>query len=121
MAHGTTAFRYVGSLVKAGWSGARAARSRSGRSAGPPASLGILLGPALLGAGIGAWTAAAGKERRSRREIAAGGFLGGAIGLGAGAAWASRAPAGAAARGAIRSINAARDAHWLEKHPIAYA
>jgi hypothetical protein len=47
-------------------------------------------------------------------------LIGGAVGLGAGAVWASRDSAGAAARTAIRKINAARETHWLESHPIAY-
>jgi hypothetical protein len=50
-----------------------------------------------------------------------GGLAGGALGLGVGMAWESRSLTGGAARGAVRKVNAVRDAHWLAANPIAYA
>ena len=50
-----------------------------------------------------------------------GGLVGGAFGAAAALAWASRGFAGIAARKAVLQVNAARDAHWLETHPIDYA
>ncbi len=114
-------FTYINCLMKAGWNGARAAHPQSGRREVSNASIAFLLCPALLGTAIGAWNASFRKHGKSGREVAAAGFVGGAIGLGAGAVWVSRSQAVAVARAAIQSINAVRDAHWLEKHPIAYA
>jgi hypothetical protein len=52
---------------------------------------------------------------------ALGGVVGGALGAGIGAAWGSRDFMRKVARGAIKDVNAVRDAHWLEKNPITYA
>jgi hypothetical protein len=60
-------------------------------------------------------------NRKSVSRLGMGGLLGSAVGFGAAFAWASRADSGCAARRAIRLVNAARDAHWLETHPIDYA
>ena len=65
-------------------------------------------------------TRLAGKHKSASRT-ACGGLVGGVLGLGAGFAWASRGFISHAARTAIRRVNATRDAHWLETHPIDYA
>jgi len=49
------------------------------------------------------------------------GFLGGAIGFGAGLLWESRLLTASVACGALRNIDRVRDEHWLERHPIDYA
>jgi len=110
---------YVRNLVEAGWNGARSARRKADGTGRTPAR--ALLAPAAIAAGIGALSTSFGKGRRSGKSLIVAGCIGSAVGLSAGVAWASRGSAGPAARGAIREINAVRDARWLEKHPIAYA
>jgi hypothetical protein len=61
------------------------------------------------------------RNRKSASRTALGGLIGAALGLGAGLAWASRLHLAGAARTATRRVNATRDAHWLEAHPIDYA
>jgi hypothetical protein len=78
------------------------------------------LTPAALGACIGVLGSFAG-NRRSIRSAFAFGLLGGAIGFGAGVAWASRRLTGSVAHGALRNIGKVRDEHWFETHPIDYA
>jgi hypothetical protein len=100
---------YVGDLVEAGWNGAIGARR--------PASTASIWAPAAVGAIAGALSASFSGPRRSRQRALTGSVLGAALGL----LWGSRAVTAAAARGAARKVNTVRDAHWLEKHPIAYA
>jgi hypothetical protein len=106
---------YARNLIGAGWEGARAARNPA------PARTLALWAPAAIGAGIGALSVSLARRRRPPSSFAVAGVLGSVAGMGLGMAWASRASAGTAARGAIRNINAVRDARWLETHPIAYA
>ncbi len=49
------------------------------------------------------------------------GFLGWAIGLGAGIAWKTRGLTECVASNAFRNMGKVRDEHWLERHPIDYA
>ena len=79
------------------------------------------LKPAALGACLGMLSSHLGNENSSLRRMLLFGLLGGAIGFGAGMAWESRRLTASAARGALRNIHTARDEHWLEKHPVAYA
>jgi len=79
------------------------------------------LKPALLGACIGLLGSRVGNQNGSIGRMLLFGLLGGAIGFGAGVAWESRSMTASAARGALRNIHAARDEHWVEKHPVAYA
>ncbi len=88
---------YIRQLVEAGWQGATSTRTSA------------MLAPAALGAGIGALSATL--RRRNRKALAV--IIGGALGLGAGAATV-------ALHGAVRRINTTRDMHWLEKNPICY-
>jgi len=111
---------YLWQLVEAGWDGALSVRKKFAVRPPAPVPTGVLLGPAAIGASIGALSASLRRTRRSGSSVATAALIGGAVGLGAGAAWASRSSAEAAARAAIRKINAARDTHWLERHPIAY-
>jgi hypothetical protein len=118
--HKESELTYIGHLIEAGWRGALSIRGESG---GRPSSSDVargLLVPAAIGAALGALTAAFRKDRGPSPSPAATAFLGGAVGLGAGVAWASRGSAGAATHAAMRRINAVRDSRWLESHPIAY-
>ncbi|QOY88628.1 hypothetical protein [Paludibaculum fermentans] len=76
--------------------------------------------PTLLGICIGAAAGYITDDRKSKRGALIGGVVGGAIGFTGGLAWGSRRVTGALAGGAIKKINAARDEHWLEKHPVVY-
>ena len=78
--------------------------------------------PAVIGAYVGALGASLGNRRKPNYGAVVGaGLLGAAIGLSTGMAWDTRHLTGGMARGAKKNINAARDAHWLEKNPIDYA
>ncbi len=77
--------------------------------------------PAALGACIGVLGSYSGNPHKSISRAFAYGFLGGAIGFGAGVAWGSRRLTASVARGALRNIDRVRDEHWFEGHPIDYA
>jgi hypothetical protein len=74
-----------------------------------------------IGGIIGASAASLRSRQRPVRSFAVGALVGGAAGLGCGLAWAARHAAATLAKSSIRSVNAVRDAHWLEKNPINYA
>lgn len=76
---------------------------------------------AAIGAMIGVLSTRVIWNRKSASRIATGGLVGSVLGLCAGLAWASRGLIGPATRTTVRSVNAARDARWLETHPINYA
>jgi len=84
-----------------------AAVAKSWKHAAFGACLGLMLFP--------------GNKRKSVGQMFAYGFLGGALGLGLGIAWASRRLTGSMANGAFDNIARVRDEHWLESHPIDYA
>jgi hypothetical protein len=107
---------YVGQLIGAGWQGATRVRTRPDgpREAG-------LLTPVAIGAALGALSVRAFGRRKSASTVAIGGMIGTIVGCGAAVAWASRGLVVPAARGAVRCMNAVRDARWLESHPITYA
>lgn len=77
--------------------------------------------PATVGAALGVLGSLpiSRKEKGSRMLYL--GLLGGAIGLSVGLAWESRRLTENATRGALQNIHKARDEHWVEKHPVAYA
>jgi hypothetical protein len=77
--------------------------------------------PTAIGATIGIVGARLIANRKSVSNLAIGGLIGSALGVGAALAWASRRFTGLATRQAVRQVNAARDARWLEAHPIDYA
>ena len=78
------------------------------------------LGPAMIGAFLGALTTCSGNQRRPGRTVALG-VLGCVIGFGAAFTWESRRLGASVARAAWKRIGAARDAHWFEENPIDYA
>ena len=112
---------YLKQLIGAGLDGIAAARHEydGGVIASPlkPA----VWKPAAVGTSIGMLTTRLAGKRKSAFRTALGGFVGGVLGLSAGLAWASRGSITRAARTATRRVNATRDAHWLETHPIDYA
>ena len=82
-----------------------------------PSSLGL----AALGASVGVLCSYFGNKRKLTAESALFGALGAVTGLIIGVGWSTRHVTNGMAQGAIRNINTARDAHWLERHPIDYA
>ena len=79
------------------------------------------MSPAIIGVLIGALGGYLGSRRRSPTRTLACGFLGGAIGFGAGVIWDSRQFSASVASSSWKSINKTRDERWLEKNPIDYA
>ena len=72
---------------------------------------------ASLGLAAGFWVS----KRKPAHKAVAFGVLGAVIGFAGGMAWGTRHVTGGIARGAIKKVDAARDAHWLTKHPVDYA
>ncbi|HEV3511350.1 MAG TPA: hypothetical protein VGS05_06575 [Candidatus Sulfotelmatobacter sp.] len=79
------------------------------------------LGPAVLGACLGALGGCFANGQRSKGRILACGLLGGAVGFTAGVLWDSRHFTGSIASEAWKSIGKTRDEHWFERNPIDYA
>ena len=75
---------------------------------------------AAVGACLGVVAGYFSDESHAGRNAAVGGLLGAALGLSGGFAWAGRHLAGAMTQGAVKSMGAVRNQHWLENHPIAY-
>ena len=78
------------------------------------------LGPALLGAFIGA-LAVGSRTRHKKLKTVVHGAIGCAIGFGAGFTWKSRTLGASIASSAWKQIGRTRDEHWLETNPIDYA
>lgn len=114
----TSHARYLINLVQAGTAGAVSAHKEADI---PSAWKMLLWAPAAIGALAGASTASLNTNRRSGYRALVGGLVGTAVGLGCGFALASRGLTGVAARGAMRKMDAVRDARWLELNPIDYA
>ena len=112
---------YLKQLVGAGLDGIAAARHEFDGDVITSLLKTVVWTPAAIGTTIGMLTTRLAGNRRSASWTALGGLVGGVLGLGAGLAWASRGFIGHAARTATRRVNATRDAHWLETHPIDYA
>lgn len=111
---------YLKALIDAGIDGIAAARrEHAGGIFHPPLrdavwpSLAIGATAGALGAGLAG--------RRKRSTMVMGTVVGSMVGVGAALAWASRGFAGSAARRAAQCVNASRDDHWLQSHPIDYA
>lgn len=114
-------FAYVKQLARAGLEGIDAARhEHDGGVLTPPLQTAVWT-PTAIGATVGMLSTHLIGKRKSASRVAMGGLAGSVLGLGAALAWASRGFIGPAARTAKRRVNAARDAHWLETHPIDYA
>ena len=116
---------YGRNLVNSGLEGARSAQKKT--LDGAPIAAVLVRSvreswmPTVIGAYVGALGASLGHKRKPNYgAIVGAGLLGAAIGLTTGMAWGTRHLTGEMARGARRNINAARDAHWLEKNPVAY-
>ena len=82
----------------------------------------VALGGTLAGACIGVLCHAAGKRHAKRVESndLACGAIGAAVGFAAGLTWNNRKLVANVTRRALKSINAVREEHWLENHPINY-
>lgn len=79
------------------------------------------LGLAAIGACAGLLQClVSGRDRRIPKSIALG-AVGSAIGFFAGFTWKTRDLTASMVQGAARNMGSARDAHWLERHPIDYA
>ena len=113
--------RLVDSSIEGASSGSRRALEeepltdvirRAMREAGMPAAIG-----ACVGAAASLWKG----DGRAPRNAVLGGLVGAALGFSAGILWGSRNLTGAMVKGAVASVNATRDQHWLERHPIDYA
>ena len=109
---------YARDIVKAGLDAAApgeetsATLARASQSALAPAAVGVAIG--VLGVYLG---------RKDRNAIAAlvGGLVGGALGFTGGVAWGTRERTRTCCVNAAQNVQAVRDAHWLEKNPVAYA
>ena len=112
---------YLKRLVGAGLDGIAAARDEFDGGAIPSPLKPAVWTPAAIGTTIGMLTTRLDGNRKSASRTALGGLVGAVLGLGAGLVWASRLHIASAARTATRRVNATRDAHWLETHPINYA
>ena len=110
---------YLKQLIGAGLDGIESARRE--HAGGEFASRPGVWTPAAIGTTLGVLTTRLAGKRKSASRTAWGGVVGGVLGISAGLAWASRGLIGHAARTATRRVNATRDAHWLETHPIDYA
>ena len=117
-------FEYGRKVLNSALQGARSGREAflKGRSLTPFLSEGVrkALKPAAVGACLACW-AVSRSHRSSIGRALAFGFVGWAIGLGAGVTWKTRGLTGCAASNAFRNIDKLRDEHWLERHPIDYA
>ena len=112
---------YLKRLAGAGWDGFASARQEMrGGMFSPPLETAVWT-PAALGAAIGMVGTRLLVKRKSASSAAVGGLVGSLVGCGAAIAWSSRRYTNRAAHRAARLVNAARDAHWLESHPIDYA
>jgi hypothetical protein len=118
---------YAGNIIKAA---ADAANTLYGRewAAGAPLLMQHALASAVAGAAIGVlaagiWVAYPGHRKPGveKNNVIWGGIMGCAIGFAAALAWETRDHARRSLEQAARNIQTVRDAHWLEKHPIAYA
>jgi hypothetical protein len=79
------------------------------------------LGLAVLGAGVGIACSYLGNKRKLTAQSALLGAIGGVAGLLVGVGWSTRHLTNGMANGAMKNVRSARDAHWLERHPIDYA
>ena len=117
---------YGRNLVHSGLEGARS----TGSSALAGASVSSVLlrsarrswAAAAIGATLGALAVSLRRKHKvGSAVVVASGVLGAAIGFATGIGWSTRHLTGEMARGARKSIDAVRDAHWLLKNPIDYA
>jgi hypothetical protein len=79
------------------------------------------LAPGATALSLGLLTAYWVSKRRSVPDAVAFGVAGAVVGFAGGMAWSTRRLTGGMARGALKNINATRDAHWLAHNPVDYA
>ena len=112
---------YIKQLAGAGWDGIASARRELDGDVFTSPLQTVVWTPAAVCATIGMLSPRLIGNRKSASSVAMGGLIGSVLGLGAALVWSSRRFTGPAARRAVRHVNAARDAHWLESNPITYA
>jgi hypothetical protein len=101
---------YARDIVKAGFDGAASGEKAVTNLA--PAAVGVAIG--ILGVYLG-------RKRRMGNSVLLGGLVGGALGFSSGVVWGTREQARHGCIQAAQSVQAVRDARWLEKNPVAYA
>ena len=112
---------YLKRLVGAGLEGIRSTRHEPD-GGNPRSSLQTTVWkPTAIGATLGMLGVRAIGKRRSASSVTMGALVGGVLGFGASRAWKFRRFVSPAASAALRRVNAVRDAHWLETHPVDYA
>ena len=77
--------------------------------------------PAAVGACLGVLSSLPGSHDKSTGRMVVFGLLGGLIGFSSGMTWENMGLTESAVHGALQNIHKVRDAHWVEKHPVAYA
>ena len=112
-------------LLRSAVAGACAVEEQIGKEA---SRSGVLSRSAATAVAAGASTACLGAvagyfmSRRRPTQIAITlGLVGAMLGFTGGMMWGTRQVTGQIARGALKNVNAVRDAHWLQRHPIDYA
>jgi len=78
------------------------------------------VGPAVIGACVGAAAGCLGNGRSKGRALTCA-LLGGFLGFGAGVLWESRKFTVSVASAAWKGVSKTRDEHWFERNPIDYA
>jgi hypothetical protein len=116
---------YGWELLRAAVEGARSAEEQIRKVESPRSvlirSARISLAPSVAAASLGLVAGYWVSRRKSAHNTVAFGLAGAVLGFAGGMAWGTRHMAGGMARGAIKKVDAARDTHWLAKHPIDYA
>lgn len=113
---------YAREIVKAGFDAATSTRKTPGENSPSLARVSQgALAPAALGAAVAILGVYLARKGRSGNAAVVGGLVGCALGFTGGVAWGTRARTRVAARNALHNVQAVRDAHWLEKNPVAYA
>ena len=108
---------YFKQLIDAGLDGIEIARREIDGGVFASPSRSDVWKPAAIGTIVGVLATPLAGSRKTASRTALGGLVGGVLGL----AWASRGFISHATHTATRRVNATRDAHWLETHPIDYA
>jgi hypothetical protein len=114
-----SSIEYGCDIVRSALEGARSAGEQM-RDA-EPSCFRTALAPSTTAACLGLVAGYVVTKRRSAHNAAGFSVLGAVIGFAGGVAWSTRHISRRVARGAIKKINATRDAHWLVKNPIDYA
>jgi len=116
---------YGWDLLRSAVEGARSAEEQIREEESPGSVLRrsalISLAPTVAAASLGLAAGYLVSRRKSAHRTAAFGLAGALIGFAGGMAWSTRHMAGDMARGAKKSVDATRNAHWLAKHPVDYA